>query len=65
MTDLITTKQVAELYGVDQRSVRYAVKHGRFGEVQKLGWQHVFDKNKLPKKWPVRGRAKNGSKTLL
>ena len=65
MMELITTKGVAEKYGVDQRSVRYATKIGLLGEVQKIGWQHVYEVANLPEKWPVRGRAKNGSKTII
>ena len=65
MIDLITAKEVAERYGVDLRSVRYATKAGMLGRIQKFGWLHVYEVANLPEKWPVRGRAKNGSKTII
>ena len=52
----MTTREVAQHFGVETREVVYAARRGKL-EGRKLGWQWVFDGSKLPKEWPIKKRG--------
>lgn len=60
MDEILTTKQVAEHYGVDPRQVTYARKRGKL-KAMKFGWMWMFPAAELPSVWPIRKKKKNGS----
>jgi len=51
LSDFMTTKEVAELYGVTQVEVQKAVKKGLL-QAQKIGYFYVLFGPKLPIKFP-------------
>lgn len=57
MGNILTTKDVAELFGVETREVLYAARR-KLLTGEKVGWQWFFHKDKLPNKWPVRTKSK-------
>ncbi|MFA5543624.1 MAG: hypothetical protein WDA47_07585 [Bacilli bacterium] len=53
MEEKLTVKQVAKYYGVKERQVLYAVRRGIL-QAEKMGWIWIFDRGKLPQRFPVR-----------
>lgn len=56
---MLNTHEVAKLYGVEYRSVLYAVSQKKL-KAKKYGWVWLFDEKKLPKEWPIREKRKKG-----
>ena len=57
MDKLLSTRQVAQKYGVTTREVLYALRRGKI-KGQKAGWIWLFDPKLLPKTWPIRRKRK-------
>lgn len=51
LANFLTTKEVAELYGVEQVDVQKAIKRGRLN-AQKVGYFYVLWKPSLPINFP-------------
>lgn len=51
LDDFLTTKEVAELYGVQQKDVQNAIKAGRL-QAQRIGYFYVLWKHGLPEYFP-------------
>lgn len=48
----LTIKEVANLYGIKDYQVRYAIRAGYIKSFKK-GWMVLIKKKALPKKWPT------------
>lgn len=51
LDDLLTTREVAEYYGIPMRSVHRMIREGRL-VAHKVGWVYVIHRQDLPQTWP-------------
>lgn len=49
---LLTTKQVAERYGINIKDVQYQIKRGRIKAYKVGGYYYLIHEDDLPEKWP-------------
>lgn len=49
---LLTTRQVAEKFGVTVKDVQYQIKRGRIKAYRFGNYFYVVDQRDLPDKWP-------------
>lgn len=55
MEQVLTSRQVADRYGVSIADVHYALRRGKI-TANKAGWIYLFPAEKLPEKWPIAKR---------
>lgn len=51
MGSQLTVREVADLYGIREHQVRYALKSGKI-KYTKKGWMILIKRKSLPKRWP-------------
>lgn len=61
MEDLLTISEVAKIYNVPERNVRYAIKSGKI-KASRIGWIWVIERKNLPKTWFGRERNVTNAK---
>ncbi len=57
LDELLTTREVAEMFDRTVGDVQYAIKTGKITAYKFGGYFHVIHRSDLPKEWPTRKRG--------